>query len=305
MLLSLAFTLAILALLLGGVRPAKLVAALGQLSPAVLALGLAASLLVNLLQAAELLRRALAVFGQDLSYRRALIACVRTLTPKMALPGGLGLVVRILYLHRAARLDLAGVTMSQALIPWFKLAWMLALPLVGHALGAPVPPLALVLVSAGLAGMLVLSWAAPRTGLLLLEQAAARWDKLRRLRQTLSTLGQQRRPGPLAVTAMHALLSAGLEVLLFYVILVGVMGPVAPVTVLALFPLCALGSKVPVAFLGLGAREALVLLLFGPFAPPAQLLAAALAYSALGFLLPPLLTAPFTWRPGDSSTVQL
>ena len=297
LLLSLAFTGAILALLLWRVRPAELGAALGQLSLASLTLALLTSFLLSLVQAAELLRRALDALGQHLSYGQALGATLRTLTPKMALPGGLGVVVRVLYLQRAMGLDLAGASMSMVLIPWFKLGWMLVLPLMGFALGAPVPAPALAAVAVALGGVILLSWAGPRSGLLLLDRAAARWSRLERLRQTLAALSQQARPGPVALTALHALISAALEVLLFAAIIVGVIGPVDPVTVLALFPLVALGSKVPVAFLGLGAREALVLLLFAPLGTPAQLLAAALAYSALGFLLPPLLSAPFTWRP--------
>lgn len=294
--ISVAFTVGILALLLWQVQPGELVQAAGQLGLGTLALALLVSALLNVFQAAEVLRRSLGVMGQPLGYGQSLGATVATLAPKMALPGGLGVVVRVLYLHRVLGLDLAGVTVSVALIPWFKLGWMLAMPLAGAALGAKVPMPALVAVGGALAAVLLLSWAAPRGGLLLLDRVAARWSRLRRLEQTLAALGKQARPWPLVVTMLHALLSAALEVLLFSVILVGVLGPVDYVAVLALFPLCALGSKVPVAFLGLGAREALVLLLLASMGSDAQLLAAALAYSAVGFLLPPLLAAPFTWR---------
>jgi len=294
---SLVITAGILMLLLHRVQLGELMGALSRLGVLTLLLALVVSLVLNALQAAECLRWSLRIFGQRLLFAQALEATVSTLAPKMVLPGGLGVVVRVLYLHRVAGLDLAGVTMSLALIPWFKLMWMLVMPLAGFALGATVPTAALVTVTAALAVVLALTWVAPRGGLFLLDRLARQWPRLRRLQEILTGLGGQPGRGPVAITLIHAFISASLEVVLFAVVLIGVLGvEVDLVALLALFPLCALGSKIPVAFLGLGAREALVLFLFAQFGDEASLLAAALAYSAIGFLLPPLLAAPFTWR---------
>ena len=83
---------------------------------------------------------------------------------------------------------------------------------------------------------------------------------------------------------------------LFGLILHALGGDLQLPTLVAYFPLCAIGSKVPVAVLGLGVRETLVLLFLAPLAAPPILLATSLIHSILAFILPPLLMSLFTWK---------
>lgn len=307
-LFSLAVTLLILALIFREVRPRALADALGQLDVLTLAAGVFLSLLLNLFQAAEVLRCSLLACGQQVTYRQALAATVCSLGPKMVLPGGLGVVVRVAYLHLAIGRDLAMSTAAVVLIPWLKLGCTMAIAMAGWALGADLPAEATTVAAAALAAMVAVSWAATRSKHHLLDMLAARWSRLRRLHEVLSSLSQGDRPWPLVQTLAHALLSSTLEVLIFAVIFSSMGESSDLVTLIGAFSLCTVGSKVPLAFLGLGAREALVVLLLAPLAPTATLLAASLTYSVITIVLPPLLTAPFTGpllsqmikRPGPS-----
>ncbi len=293
-LFSLAVTLLILVIIFQEVQPRAMADALGQLGALTLAAGVLISLVLNLFQAAELLRCSLLTFGQRVTYSQALAATVSSLGPKMVLPGGLGVVVRVAYIHLALSRDLALSTAAIALIPLLKLGCMMTIALGGWALGADLPDQAAAMVATALAAMVAVSWAACRSSSRLLDLLATRWSRLRRLLQVLDSLRQGNRLWPLAQTMAHALLSSALEVAIFAVILSSMTDLAAPLTLISGFSLCTAGSKIPVAILGLGAREALILVLLSPLAPAATLLAASLTYSVITFIVPPLITAPFT-----------
>jgi len=69
---------------------------------------------------------------------------------------------------------------------------------------------------------------------------------------------------------------------------------VSLIVVITLGAMVMLASELPISFLGLGTREAAVILLFAKYAPPETLLAAGLLFSFIEYILPNLVCLPFT-----------
>jgi uncharacterized membrane protein YbhN (UPF0104 family) len=279
-------TFLIFALLWHLLEPRQVVAALAGGDPLLIGLAALVALLFNTVQSAELQRWLIRGLGARAPYLEILTATVGNLAIQGTLPASFGHFVRASYLHRRCGVPLANATAAAVTGLWFKLCWLLALSVVGQALGRVT---GLVLVAA-----LVLTVAAPllvrRLGGVPLGDG-----KLARAVAAVAESAGAVRPVPLLVGAGHALISVVAEVGIFWLLLLAMGVQASPAMLLFTFPMVILGSKVPVTPMGLGTREAMVVVLLSGVAQPEVLVAAALAYSVLEHLLPSLVGTVFTW----------
>ena len=103
----------------------------------------------------------------------------------------------------------------------------------------------------------------------------------------------------------YSLLLKGLE-LLDYFLVFKALGLDVPLKPLFLFvPLVMLVSEIPVTFLGLGTREAAIVLFFSPFGPLEKLLAVGILISFSEYLLPNFLSLLLTKRFLDKMTKEV
>jgi len=85
-----------------------------------------------------------------------------------------------------------------------------------------------------------------------------------------------------------------IELFNYYLIMRAFNIEVPFVVVLSLGAVVMLVSELPISFLGLGTREAAVILLFAKYAPLETLLACGLLFSLVEYVLPNLACLPFT-----------
>lgn len=258
----------------------------------------AAALFFNTLQSAELLRAALATFGVALSWRATLAATVGSIGLQAVLPVGVGAAGRVAYLVRVHGAGLAPASAATAAILLAKLGWLCGLAAAGWLLrptGSAWHGVALAGATAAVVG--VAAGAGPLSRIAGAHLASPR---LREVAASLSRSGDRASARAVSHTVAHALVAVAAEAAIF----VGLLGAIAAdadlVTAAARFPLCVIGGRVPVTLFGVGAREALVLVLMPGVASPEELLATALAFSVVEYVVPALLgtvvTGPFVHR---------
>lgn len=261
--LSLAISVVLLGAILAHIDAAKLGAVLARADLVLLVLSLVPSVLVNVPLSALALRSALAAHGASVSLPSAMRATVGHL----ALHAGATLVVgkaaRALYVAREQGVEVRSALAAELSLLALKVAGLALFSLAGGVLVEPrlVIPSALVL----LAG---LAFALARRGA----------------------------PGLLAAAFGWAVLMAAGQLAVFALALAALGAPVPLARVVAFFPVCLLGAKVPLALFGLGVREALVLVLLRGAASDEALLGAALAFALVEQLLPGLLGLAFAPR---------
>jgi uncharacterized membrane protein YbhN (UPF0104 family) len=275
-----AVTLIILGFVLSKVRPGPVLDAISSSNlPWVVAAAIVA-LVFNTVQSAEVLRKCLAGFGQKITYKQSLAATAGNMAIKAALPAQTGEIARVIWLNKACNVDPVRSTAAIATLIWFKLIGLFALALTGWLLLDQRDPMMGAALLAG--GILVV-------GLPVI--VAWRGRATRRTtgipHAIAQTLGEIR-PGPLALGALHALVAVAAEVAVFAMLLHGAGATLEAAELIGSLPIVIIGAKAPLTLLGLGTRECLVLLLFAGTAPENVLLATALMFSTLEYVLPAL-----------------
>ncbi len=297
----------LLALALGSVDARGVTAAVTEAPLGVLVAATLAALFFNTVQSAELLRWALRAFGVVVRLRVAVIATVGSLGLQGLLPVGAGAAGRVAYLARLHGVEIGRASVASALILWLKLAWLLAFAAAGW-MARPTNQLAhgallvVALVAVVGGGWLALPIARGLAGRFASGRVGA-------LVVALQRSSASRHGGASVMAVVHAGIAVAAETLIFVGLLVALSPDPDVLTALARFPLCVVGGRVPITLFGVGAREGLVLLLLRDVAAPAELLAAALAFSAVEYVVPAALgtvvTGPFLHRilegkPGDA-----
>lgn len=249
------------ALVLRGVDARALATALGAADG--LRLGAAAllALAVNVPLSAFALTWALRSHGAALPLGSA----TRATLGHLALHAGAGFVVgkgaRALHLTRSQGVDGKAALAAEVSLLALKAVALLALAGTGALLEGALWALPLAL----LVGLGVLRWRGGKLGAL--------------------------------VTSFAGALAMGLGQVAVFLLALSALGAALPFgRVLELFPLCLLGAKAPVALMGLGLREALVLAAFRGSAPTETLLLASLLFSLTEQVLPGLLGLVFAPR---------
>jgi uncharacterized membrane protein YbhN (UPF0104 family) len=247
------------------------------------ALAISVSVFFNTVQSAELLRRGLVAVGERPRFRDVLDATTGNLALQAVIPLGAGNAGRVVWLTRLAGVDAARGTVAIVLVLALKLVAVLGLAVVGALLGpasALVRPwLPAALLALSMVGLAILPALARAT-------VARLPEKLARLSGGLAVALTEARPRRLAWVLVHALLAMASEIAVFGLMLLAVGARVDPLLVLAAFPLVTVGAKVPLTTMGVGTRDALVLLLLAGAAPPETLLAATFLFTVSEYLLP-------------------
>lgn len=285
-------TAAVLAVVLVQARPGPVLDALVEASPWWIAAAAAAALAFNTLQSAEVLRWCLRGFGVRIPYAKALAATAGNMAIKAALPAQTGEIARVAWLQRSCGVEPLRSTAAIASLLWFKVAALVAMAAAGLAAMAFEPRwlcTVVILLAAGTACVPVVLLCTGRSSV---RADAAGW---RRVPAAAAAAVSSAEPLPLAAGAALAAVSVGAEVAVFAMILVGLGGDADLPRILAFVPLVILGAKVPLTILGLGTREALVVVLLAGSGSSATLAAAGLSFSALEYLLPALAGLAFTW----------
>lgn len=261
---SVVVSLGLCALLLRQIDAAGVGAVLARAAPVPLVLALGAALLVNLPLSALALSSALSAHGVKVP---RLLAMKATLG-HLALHAGASFVVgkgaRALYLARVHGVEAKRALGAELTLLGLKVLTLLGLSASGALLGGAL-------------------WVLPCVALLLL--AALVW--VHRRGATFSALA----------ASSGWVLGMGLGQLTVFALALRALGVSLPAgALLTWFPLCLLGAKLPLAWLGLGLREALVVVLFRGSAPAEALLGASLVFSLLEQVLPGLLGLVFAPR---------
>jgi uncharacterized membrane protein YbhN (UPF0104 family) len=260
--LAVALSAALLWLLLRRLDSGAVARAFAAAAPAPLLAAACLALVVNLPFSALALRSALRAHRVEL----AVSACLRATVGHLALHA-LGTFVvgkgaRALHLARAHGVEPGRAVAAETVLLALKLAAALALMATG----------ALASGELGLPTSLAISLAAGAT----LGAGAFALRRSVDLRQLVLAFGW--------------VFGMGLgQVVVFALSLAALGAHVPSARLLALFPLCLLGAKLPVAVLGLGVRESVVVLLLSGAAPAETLLAASLLFAAVEQLLPGML----------------
>lgn len=294
-LLTLASAAAILTLLFVTVDRGELLRALGGSHTGWLVLAVVMSLLSNTGQNAEMLRAALAAVGARLGRREALEVVVGSMAIHTLLPTGFGHLARAAWICRVGGVDPDAAVSANLAIPWLKGTWMLALAGAGRlALSGPGDAPAWWL----LAAAATVLWG----GSSLPGSAGAVLRRVRRMSgfaERLEALRSSLRPRKAVIAAIHAGLVVTTETAIFASCLLAVGADVGGLQLVAGFPLVLIAARLPITTLGLGTREAAVLLLFAGTAPAEHLLAASLLFAAVERLLPAAIGSLFAWRFAD------
>lgn len=262
--LSVVVSLGLCALLFRQIAAAEVGAVLARAEPTALALALGTALTVNLPLSALALGSALAAHGVKVPRFLAMKATLGHL----ALHAGASFVVgkgaRALYLARVHGVDAKSALGAELTLLGLKVLALLTVAASGALLGGAL-------------------WVLPCATLALL----AAWVWMRRRGATVAALA----------ASFGWALGMGVGQLAVFALALRALGLAIPAAaLLAWFPLCLLGAKLPLAWLGLGLREALVVVLFRGSAPAEALLAASLVFSLLEQVLPGLLGLVFAPR---------
>ncbi|MBK7584780.1 MAG: flippase-like domain-containing protein [Myxococcales bacterium] len=262
--LGLVVTVGLFFTLLRRLDAGRIVAAFGHAQALPLGLAMLVALAINLPLSALALRSALAAHGVRVPLRTALSATLGHL----ALHAGLSLVVgkpaRALFLKREHGVDAKAALAAEFTLLVAKVASLLVLTGVGAAL-------------------MHSSWYA--LGVLLILAWALSWARR----------GGARGVAIASTFVWSTSMAAGQ--LVVFALCLWALGSSAPLgATLLFFPLCLLGAKLPVALMGLGVRETLVVVLMSGVAPAETLFGAALAFSLLEQVLPGLVGLVFAPR---------
>jgi uncharacterized membrane protein YbhN (UPF0104 family) len=239
-------------------------AVLGAADARLIAAAVVAALFVNLPLSALSLERALAAHGVKLSLGAALGATVGHLALHAGGTAVVGKAARALYLSKAHGVEAAAAVRAEVTLLALKLVALLVLAAAGAALARA-------------------WWSAPC--LVLVLGALVAW-------------GERRGARAAALSGAFAwALAMGMGQLVVFTLALRSLDVTLPVIqVLGLFPLCLVGAKLPVSLMGLGVREALVLLMFRGSVPAEALLGATLLFSLTEQVLPGLLGLGFSPR---------
>lgn len=292
-LLTVAVTVAMLALLAWRVDPREVLRAAAALDPLRFALVAALFLLFNTVQSAEVYRWGLRALGCPLPYRACLAATAGGIAIRAVLPAGVGAMARAAYVHRVHGAGLAQATGAAVLVLGIKLIWLQGAALLGWALLPDRAAWHGAALGVVLAGSLFALALAPRLCGALEGRLGG--GKLGRVTDALARALTRLRPAALVPAALHSGVSVNVELVLYGLILDGLGGNAKPVLVLAFFPLCVIGAKLPLTVMGLGTRDALAMLLLRGAADRPTLLASTLLFLAADQLIPALLGAALTW----------
>ncbi len=290
-----ALTVALLVVVIRQVEPRQVWQALSRCDGLLLAGAALFALLTTTLLAAELLRLLLRGFGEQVSFSATFIAKVGNMAIHALMPSGSGSLGSVAYLHRVHSAHLGRAMTATFSALWFKLGWLLLLSTVGslllpsadRALAIGLASASLVIVVASLCGPSLLR---------RLSRSVSAEGRIGRAVNTMSESMSTIEPGYLALGTGGALLVVVADIVLFGLAAAAVGVSFDVGQLVAFFPLVIIGAKLPVTLMGIGAREALVVLLFASAAPPEQLLAAALLFSVLDKLLPAALGLLLTWN---------
>ncbi len=255
------------------------------------------SLLCATLQTAELRRQALRAFRIEIPFRSALLATAGTLALHHSLPAGSGAAASIAYLRQRHGASMPRSIAAFAMIFWLKLVTLLVISLLGwcalpqHTIDWTVVAAAAVVLPA----LTVLLWISVSRPI---RRWAGRTEVVGRMRELWLTVRRTPLQGrALALTVGHSLLSVLSDMLVFGLLLRALGARIDTAQLLAYLPLCLLGARIPISSMGLGTREALVLLFFSHVADAGVLFATSLLFSVIEHMLPALLgtlmTAPF------------
>ncbi len=293
-LLTVALTIGVMALLLTRIDLEGVRQSLAGVDYRLLGVAILVSLGLQTVQTAVVLRQTLRGFGHEISFAASMETIVGNLAIHGALPAGTGSVVRMAYLRRTHGVQLGAAAAALISIHWFKLIWLVLLSAVGwwlHGTGARGPA---VLVSAVLLGMLAVTAVLPRLSRRFAgSRGPGRFgDALR----ALADLAEQLRPRALWKGALQTLPIIAGQLGNFAVLVAALGASVDATLIVAALPVCMIGAKIPVTFMGIGAREALVVVLMASMAEPGVLMAAGLLLSLVDHIIPALVGTLFTRR---------
>jgi len=241
--------------------------ALSRTDPLWIAGAVVVSALINVVLGAEAIRFILQGLGVRISRSVALRATVGNLALQGVLPAATGNLSRAAWLVKTQQTPVAETTAAAVLTVIFKVTSFGILAGLGWAwMGGSA------MHGAGLALGLV----AALVAVVIARKTASDW---------------------VALTAGFGFAGSmvGSELVVFYLIL-RALGVVAdPALILAWMPLALIGAKLPLTVLGVGTREALVVVLFTGLADPAVLAAAALLHSFVVHVAPSVIGTALTF----------
>lgn len=261
---ALGVALALLWVLVNQVDVHRLSTVLASADAALVAAAVVVALIVNIPLSALSLERALAAHGSRVSVGAAFGATLGHLAPHAGGTAVVGKAARALYLSRVHGVEAKTAVRAEVTLLALKLSALLLLAALGAALAR-------------------VWWSAPC--LLLVIGSLGAWGKSRRARA-----------GALSGAFAHALAIGAGQVVVFALTLRSLQVTLPLAEVIGMFPLCLLGAKIPVSFMGLGVREGLVVVMFSGSAPAEALLGAALLFSLIEQLLPGLVGLAFAPR---------
>ncbi|MGE0785146.1 MAG: lysylphosphatidylglycerol synthase transmembrane domain-containing protein [Sandaracinaceae bacterium] len=288
-----AITLVVIALVVREVEVARLLDAFASADLVLVVVACALALFFNTVQSAELLRAALSAFGTPVSFRGALAATVGNLAIHAVLPAATGNVSRVAYLVKKEGANVPRSTAAVLALLWMKLVSLFGLAALGWTLAERAEPWQGAVSVAGFVLTLAGGLAVPRLAALLRRLVPKRLERIdRALGEGLDRIAV----GRLLYAGLHSFVAVAIELAIFQVLLRAVGGPFAPVAILATFPLVVIGAKVPLTLMGIGTREALVLVSFGAASSGGTLLAATLLFSFAEHVLSALAGTLLTYR---------
>jgi uncharacterized membrane protein YbhN (UPF0104 family) len=254
--LGLAFSLLLLALLAWKLDLGSVTSALGRADLGLLLAALLVALVSNSVGSAEVLKHVMNAVGAELSRRQALAATLFNLAPQAALPLGTGHASRALYLSRAHPIEPSRAAASVPVLLGVKLCALVLLAVIGFCVDTP---------ALALLGVVALG-----VGFVLAERAGVR--RVRALGRAL----------------VAALALTLLQVVLFHLVL-HALGAALPFTAaLSRVPVCLFVAKIPLGWMGFGTRETGALLAFQGLADPGVVVAGSLLFGVMDQIVPGL-----------------
>lgn len=290
---SLLGTAALIALILGAVDLREVADAAASASASWLLLAFTVAFFFKTVQSAETARWVLQGLGQRVLFAPLLAGTLGGLALREVLPSGTGNLSRAAYLVRRHEVPAAAAATAELAILWIKLAWLLLFCGIGIFATPEVAP-----AYAAVPGLGLLAWIGGTAFARPLVRRARRWTdgrpRLQRVATDLDESLYDLEPVACGMAALHTLLAIIGEWVVFALLLVALGHPAPIGSVVAFVPIIAILTKLPVSFMGLGAREGLVLVLFAPYAPGSVLVAAGLLSSLLDRIVPSVLGAVVT-----------
>lgn len=292
--LTSALAIGVLVVLLTRIDVRDVEQSVANANPWLLASAVLFPLLLHTFQTAVALRQTLRGFGSEITYSAAMETIVGNLAIHGTLPAGTGSLVRVAYLNRTQDIPLGVAAATLVSVHWFKLLWLVLIAALGWWLRGATGYWTAAAISLGLLGMVAASLLLPRISRPFAK--TQRDGRLATLLRTFAEIANRIRPRELAKGALHTLPIILGQLTTFAILLVALDVAIDPYLIAAVLPLCMIGAKLPITFMGIGTREALVVVLMASSASPQVLLTAGLLFSLTDHVIPALVGTLFTRR---------